>query len=169
MSLAPWESTLWATLLLCSHVTTQLHIQPAPSPSSSNSFPAWLPPVRTLFSPEIPFPWQPSCLPLQCNTISLSFSVTSSALVQPTLAFQSLLLLFPSSLPGPSIPEPRLRTPLPQGTSSGGLQAHTHHCQPGSASGELQGEQSQESGMTGHPMPCRAARLPAPWVLLGGP
>ena len=180
VSTTPWESTHWATLPLCSHVATQLHIHPALSPSSSNSFPAWLPPVLIFLSLKSLFHGSPLA-----SLFSSTQSPLSVSLTRPLLALPTPLLWFSSTLAKPfkgSFFSPLLPSLVPASPPAQALDptaigdqrwraagSHTHRCRPGSASGELQGEQRRVSGRTEHPTPCRAAWLPALWVLLGAP
>lgn len=166
----PWESARWATLPLCSHITTQLHFHPV-------SFQLQL--TSNLASsradiplPKIPFPRHPPASPFSTTQSPPSVSLTRPLLAlppalpwfssTPTQPFKSscsplLPSLVPASPPAQAL-DPTATGDQPQRAAG----SHTHHCQPGSASGELQGEQRRASGRTKCPMPCRAALEASP-------
>ena len=133
-----------------------LHSCPAPNSSGSASFPTPL----SVFLPQIPLPWQPS-------------------LLHPNSPFQNLLpsLLCPGTVQGsffsPHLPSPSMV--LWAQLSGSGLHSwagpcpkdegwYTHRCQPGSASGGLQGKHSPAQRVE-HPAPCRDPS-PIPWSFL---
>lgn len=171
MSPTPWASTHWATLLLCSHVATQIHIHSALSPASSNSFPAWLPPMLMFLSPKSLSHGSPPASPFSTTRSPLCFSdssspstATSSALVQlcPGPAFHRLLLLSPSSFPGPSISSSSGSGPHSHGgPAAEGSQAHTltavsQVVRPGSCKESRAGRQAGPSALRHAELPgCR--------------
>lgn len=133
-------------------------VLPALSPSSSSSFPAWLPPVLIFLSPKSLSWGSPPTSPFRATHSPLSVSPPHPlcpASLCPNPGFQGLLLCFPSPLPGPSTSSSSASEPW---SSWGGLRSGTHRCQPGSGFGELQGEQSSQGGPS---TPCRA-QLPIP-------
>lgn len=164
MSVPAQESPHRATL--CPSAPSSAH--PALTPSSSSLFPAWLPPVLTLLSPKSLSCGSPPTSPFRATHPPLSSPDSSSVPRCSSVLTQPFEGSFCVSLLPPLVPAPPpARAPRPG--ARGGLSSGTHRCQPGSGSGELQGEQSRPSGRAKHPMPRTAAHSQPHRSSLGAP
>lgn len=94
MSLTPRDSPHWATLDLCAPSSSH----PALSPSSSGSFPAWLPPVLIFLSPKSLSCGSPLTSPFRATHSPLSVSPTHPLCPGSALSYPRLSRA-PSSLP----------------------------------------------------------------------